>query len=264
MQAVADYELPSFPDAAMNVLSLLRDASASGDTIAAEIELDPNMHIQVLRVVNSAAYGLSTEVTNVQHAVALLGNAQIEALVTALAVASTVPTGESAGFDISRFWRVACERGAVARALASGARLRGGGDAFTSGLLQDVGLPVLAEVKGSEFVDLYHRYLENRDDDLIAMEREAFGIDHAEVGGMVAQAWGLPETLVTTIRDHHLPVDIDSPHLVAHLVSVLEGADDRHALTEKTVALLGKSHDEWNNVFAEALESADALFGVFH
>ena len=80
------YEVPSFSSTVMGVLSILRDPESSMTEIAEQIEVDPGMHVKVLRTVNSAAFGLSTRVVNVPHAITLLGRSRLESLVLSVVV----------------------------------------------------------------------------------------------------------------------------------------------------------------------------------
>ncbi|MCP4201432.1 MAG: HDOD domain-containing protein, partial [bacterium] len=86
---------------------LLRDPESSSTEIAARLEMDPGMHVKVLKTVNSASYGLSTEVNSLLQATNLLGRARLESIVVAIAVKAVMPKLETSEFDLAGFWRSA-------------------------------------------------------------------------------------------------------------------------------------------------------------
>lgn len=243
------FELPSFPEAVLRVMSLLRQPESSTREIVALLEMDPGMHAKVLKTVNSASFGLAAEVTSVQHAVGLLGRSRLEAIVVSIAVHATLPAAGARGFDAGRFWLTSAQRAAVARALSVRLHPTTQAEAFTAGLLQDMGVPVLAAARGDGYGDLYTRWRETPFCSLRDMERETLGFDHADVGGRVARAWKLPGFLARSIESHHDDDPGETAHAAVRLVSTLcDGADefnrarlielcrDRHGLEEETVA----------------------------
>ena len=197
------YELPSFPEAVMKVLTKLRESEAPISDISHELELDPGMNVKVLKTVNSAAFGLSSKVTNVHHAVTLLGRTHLEALVVSIAVKDVVPEVEDARFDSHGFWLCSVRRASLARALARQIHPETESEAFTAGLLQDMAVPVLANVKKDKYINVYSGWKTGEYSKLDELEREAFGLDHASVGSMLAEEWELPEYLSNAITNHH-------------------------------------------------------------
>jgi HD-like signal output (HDOD) protein len=199
-----DYELPCFSSTVLSLLAKLRDPSSTSDQIAADLEVDPGLHVRVLKTVNSVAFGLSHKVGNVRHAVNLLGRSRLESLVLSVAVKDSVdqfPIPE--WLDMPRFWQMAARRAAVARGLALKLHPESQADSFTAGLLQDMGVPVLAMMKGDAYRDIYDQWLTDDNACLVSMETEMFDLDHAAVGGHMAAKWGFPETLVSAITSHH-------------------------------------------------------------
>ena len=190
------YDPPSFPAAVMNVLSLLRDPESSIDEIAAQIEIDPGMQIKVLKTVNSAAFGLSSNVSNIRHATSLLGRSRLESIVLALAIKNTVPDTEVEGFSIQDFWLSAARRGSFSRAIAMRLHPATQIESFTGGFLQDMAVPVLASVKKDAYVEIYQKWLAEPASKLDELERETFGFDHPPVGALLAEEWDMPEYIV--------------------------------------------------------------------
>jgi HD-like signal output (HDOD) protein len=201
-QLIGDYELPSFSAAAVATLSLLR-SDADMLQIVQRLMADPGLNVRILRTVNAAAFGLRHEVTNLEHAANLLGRSRIESLVLTSAVNDSLPS--PAGIDTAGFWRTSARRAYLAKRLAGVLSPSQETEVFTAALLQDMAVPFLAESSRDRYAAVYTRSIVDDSSTLHEMEQGAFGYDHAQVGALMAEAWGLPEPLVTAIADHHLP-----------------------------------------------------------
>ena len=147
-ELLGDFELPSFPAAVMDVLSLLRDEDSAIKDVVTQIESDPGMSVRVLKTVNAAAFGLRREVSNVVHAINLLGRSQLESLLVAIAVRDTVPEVSIGDFTTADFWAASSSRAGVARLLARKLHPSTQADACTAGLLQNMAAPVLSTLHG--------------------------------------------------------------------------------------------------------------------
>lgn len=196
---IGDYELPSFPAVAMSTLALLRQEADMAE-VAARIMSDPGLTVRILRTVNSAAFGMRKRVTNLQYATSLLGRSRVESLVLSAAVGASLP--RPGVIDLDRFWAVSARRACLARRIAARVEPASQSECFTAGLLQDMAVPVLAAAHPNRYGALYER-AETDHLDLHALEREAFGYDHAQVGAVMAESWALPEPLIVAIADHH-------------------------------------------------------------
>ena len=106
-EVLKDYELQPFPRAVMEVLRALRDPELDAEALAARVEADPGLVVQVLKTVNSAAFGLRQPVESVGHALAMMGRSRLESLVLALAVRDALPTVNRGAFESGRFWTAA-------------------------------------------------------------------------------------------------------------------------------------------------------------
>ncbi len=203
-QILETYDLPTFPGTVMTVLGKLRDPEIPIDEIADDLELDPGLHVRILRTVNSVAFGLSRKVSNVAHAVTLLGRSRLESLVLGVAAKSTIDQCLVPGwFDMKSFWLSAARRAALARALARKYHPANQAEAFTAGLLQDMAVPVLAATRGEAYQQVYQTWLGNPQTELPELERQRFGTCHNEIGSALAEYWDFPGELVTSIREHH-------------------------------------------------------------
>ena len=113
------YELPTFPAVYMQALQQVRDTDSSASDLADVLSTDPGLTMRLLGTVNSAAYGLRSEIKSVHHAVSMLGRGHVESMLLSLASRSALPSRASAGFEPARFWKTAARRASTARALSA-------------------------------------------------------------------------------------------------------------------------------------------------
>ncbi len=145
------YELPSFSEVIMRVLALLRDPDSTMPDIAKEINYDPSLVMAIFKMVNSAAFGLSRQVDDIRQAVTLLGRARLESIVLMQAVSTAQPTVSAGWFDVKQFWKTSAKRATLARHLANRLHPATATHAFTAGMLQDMGIPVLVATMNKKY-----------------------------------------------------------------------------------------------------------------
>ncbi|MCF6289690.1 MAG: HDOD domain-containing protein [Desulfobacterales bacterium] len=232
---LGNYELHSFPAVTTRVLAMLRNPESSVLEIAGQIQMDPGMHVKILRLVNSVSFGLLKEVGNLDHAVTLLGRARLESMVLSFAVTESLASSTTFCLDTSRFWLVAARRAGLARMLALHLHAATQGECFTAALLQDMAIPVLSTAKKETYCQLFQRWDEDPGLDLASLERAALGYDHARVGALIAEKWGLPGYLVNAIDGHHGPTDSSRIDPAVRLVAHLRYNDENDG-TEKLLA----------------------------
>ena len=262
---LGSFELPCFPSVAMTVLSMLRDPETPMTEIAAEIELDPGMHVKILRMVNSAGFGLAQKVSNLQHAVTIMGRARLESLVLTFAVSQTMPTRIEC-MRMEEFWLGSARRACLARILAQDMHAATQAEAFTAGLLQDMAIPVIATAKQKIYKGLIRKWHADPTADLAEMERQLFGYDHASVGGLMAEDWELPEYLVSAIAGHHDLTKGSPAEPAVRLVSRLkyfEHDDGTEQLLDLAEQDYGLSRAKVTAMMAEAFEHARQFAKLF-
>jgi len=228
-EMVGEFELPTFRPVAMKALETIRNEDATASSVAAVLTGDPGLSVRVLRTVNSASASLRGEVHNLGHAIALLGLSRLESLIVGVAVRDALPNACYPGFDPSRFWRTAALRAALAQELAAVLHPAIRIECFTSALLQDMAIPLLATTRSAEYGPILERW-HSGEGRLQDLERQAFGWDHTVVGGHMCDAWGLPESLGKSVQGHHdNPDQAGCPPAVSLVSEVVDCADDGDA-----------------------------------
>ncbi len=202
--------LPSSSSTYPRLVNVMAQADATIDQISAVISSDPALSAKLLQVVNSAFFGLPFKVASVPQAVSYLGLTSLRALVllsTVFAAADSCPTVD--GFSTGRLQRHSLLCARLARSLVSDARSRD--DAFTAGLLHDIGMLALAVGMNKRYA-LALRHAERSGRPLAEVEMSFLGTSHVAVGAYLADVWGLPDVVVEAIELHHDDGEPSEPH----------------------------------------------------
>lgn len=204
-EVLGSRRLPTFPSQHQRILDALRRTDDRPGPVVEAISLDPSVSVRVLRIANSAAFGLRRPVDNIPHAVVLLGRRRLEALVIGLGVTRAVPRHRVGALDRRVFWSTATRRAGIARKLAETVLPPAAALTFTAALIADVAVPLLSGTRPRIYKDLLQSV---RQDGvcLERLERETFGWDHAEVAGWLATEWSLPSGLAHLMATHHAPL----------------------------------------------------------
>jgi HD-like signal output (HDOD) protein/CheY-like chemotaxis protein len=210
-------ELPTLPPLYTQLTAALQDERASLQDIGDIVGRDLGMSASILRLVNSAFFGLPTHVESIQHAVKLLGTETIRTLVLSIHLFASMPSGLVPGFSLAYLWEHSVRVSCFAKALAGleGMDRDARDDCFVAGMLHDVGILVLAV----SLPDRYGRVLERMQAGSLPLhvaEREVLGASHAEVGAYLMSAWGFNDVIVEAVCWHHSPERVD-----CHDMSVL-------------------------------------------
>jgi putative nucleotidyltransferase with HDIG domain len=203
LQAVDD--LPSLPQVAIGVLRATGDPGSDAKGVARLISTDQVLTSKVLKLANSAFYGLPRKVTTVSEAVVLLGMNTIRGL--ALAVSTyDVLRKEYEGYSLGKgqLWRHSVAVALCSQLIAKTKKLPMDEEYFVAGLLHDIGKVVLSTYVGAEFARILDLAVTESISFLDA-ERSILGFDHAQVGSTIARRWNLPDVLVNAIEFHHEP-----------------------------------------------------------
>lgn len=199
-------ELPTLPLVANKINAILHDPKSSVSDLSKIIEKDQSITAKVLKLVNSAHYGLPQKVSNINRAIALLGYRNIYYIVMTLSVFDTLKNLKKRSFDRRKFWVHSIAVGILSRKLARECNFLLVDDIFTSGLLHDLGKVFLDGFMHEEFEAIIQK-AENEGIAYIDAEHELFDVDHTMVGEWVARAWILPLHVIAGIKHHHHEIE---------------------------------------------------------
>jgi putative nucleotidyltransferase with HDIG domain len=177
----------------------------------------------VLRLANSAFYGVPGRVCSIGDAIQLLGRRTVSAVITTAAVSAQIKPGDCAGFDHGGFWRhtmgTAIAAQQIARLLALDEDM-----AFTAGLMHDMGRLALAAYYATPFAAAIAAQRAT-DGELLQAERDVLGVDHAAVGALLAEQWHFPPDVTRAIAEHHDLPGVEAGHGRPTMAEIVHVAD---------------------------------------
>ncbi len=192
--------LPSMPDTLARVTVLLDDPNCALGDVAQAISVDPAIALKTLRLVNSAYYGLGQEIATIEHAVVLLGVRVIRNLVLTATVLDTMRA------SADRFLRHCVGCAVAMRTFAENGPLKehvaSPEEAFVFGLLHDIGKVIFEEYLPERYARV-PELCKASGMPWYRAEREVIGVDHAVLGGRLAERWKLTRPVVNAISGHH-------------------------------------------------------------
>ncbi len=198
------------------LLPKLADVDAHFDDVVDIIALDPGLTAELLRICNSAFFGQSEPIVNVQDAVARVGYQSVYLLVAMINGANSFPQPSPRGIDVGRLWAHSVTTAFSSKYIAESVH-QDGNLLFTAGLLHDVGKIVLAQAQpGALNGELYGP----SEDAGLKHEKALFGCTHAEVGTALLKRWGLPQKLITAVSHHHEPNGVNGLEPLAACVEL--------------------------------------------
>ena len=243
-------EMPAFSGSVMRVMELTSDINCSPKELVQVIDHDPVMTMKILKLVNSAYFGLRNEIVSIKQGVVILGINTVKNLAVTIAAVGMLPRQTIQGFDSQEFLLHSLGTATLARILSQkiGIASRDATDYFVAGLLHDFGKIMLVQFKPQEMQSALHRAREE-EIALYQTEKEIFGFDHSEAGSALADKWGLPAELVLSIREHHEPLSTDGDFAMRDCVFA----------ANQLIKKLDFGHSG-NPVMAELPESIEARF----
>jgi HD-like signal output (HDOD) protein len=250
--------LPALPAVYANLVAALQDEDTSLKTVGDIIEQDVAVSASILRMVNSAFFGLPTRVSNIHHAVNLLGAQTIKVLVLSAHLFESFEHQASPPFSIKLLWEHSLRVAYNAKVVAAreGSPETVGDDSFIAGMLHDIGKLVLAMCARDRFRKVLDM-VEAENCPLYEAERQVFGASHAEVGAYLIGLWGFMPPHVEAVCWHHSPERMTprpfTPLLAVHAANII----DHDLVTihpgygKRTLSFSG---EEWSG-FAERIAS---------
>lgn len=196
-------DLPPLPQVAAQVLRIAADPDSSTDDLQKVICTDQALTAQILKIANSAMFGMMREVKTLTQAIMTLGFSTIKSVVIASSAKNLYSRG-GAGLQERLMWEHALVAALAGRAYGRAFRHQRVEEVFLAGLMHDIGKSVMG-IKFPERYGALVRSVYNGEGDQLEMELDTFGFDHAMVGEALLRSWNLARSLEEAVRWHHEP-----------------------------------------------------------
>ncbi len=204
-------QLPPLPSTVVKLITVVNDPRSTIDEIVEAIKYDQAVTGEVLKLCNSAYFGLARRVTSLDDAMLCLGTVKVLQMVMSVHTNGLMSQAQGGyGLEPGMLWKHGVGVALASSAIAQRTRLPNASLAFTGGLLHDIGKVVLNTYVADAFVEIVSRVT---DENMAFSEAEqvVLGVSHEEVGRRIAEKWDLPEPIVRCVRYHHEPGALEPP-----------------------------------------------------
>ncbi|MBS1212461.1 MAG: diguanylate cyclase response regulator [Proteobacteria bacterium] len=191
--------LPSPCGTALAIMQLAQREDATTQELAQLVRADPALTSRVLRLANSPALGRQRPVASVADAVLMLGIKAVWQFALSLSLIGKHHHGSCQSFDYATYWSMSLARAVAIEAITARERTVPPEEAFTLGLLADIGRLALATAWPEEYSDCLRR---SQDNQLLILEREHFAIDHEALSRMLLADWGFPIVYLDSLKEN--------------------------------------------------------------
>lgn len=269
--------IPSMPQLVTRLIEVTKDENYDQNEVVQLLSTDPGVVADILKLANSALFGVLREINSLTQALILLGIRRIRNLLVARSMSDWVRAGGPGTIDPQQYWRRSLLTGLLASRFAHRLCPERQEQAFMCGLLSDIGVIVLSRSCGKDYAAIADAYPTMRGDEMVRLENEALGSAHPEVGGMVLDRWMFPQELVNVVELQHAHAPEDLPERLTLLsCSVNAAADMAWLLCQEQDSdfAVDVCHDTSRALgidpadLVEALETVkgdmDDIAGVFH
>lgn len=210
---------PGMPGAAVKLLALVDDPDVSVDRIEGILRYDPGLTANILKLANSAYFGVPSKVGSVRQAVILLGLKRMIQMVIASCMAAIMDKAVP-GYDLppGELWRHSIAVSVAAECLVKELNIEAAEEIFTAALLHDVGKLILGDFVNDDFNKIEKALTQGISFEIA--ENIVLGTDHADVGAQILAKWSIPDSIINAVRWHHAPESAEGPDTMLDIVHV--------------------------------------------
>ncbi len=263
----ANVEMPPCPKVVATLMQKLEEPDTNIDQIVPLLESDASLAAQILRLANSALFGLAGKVTSIAKAVALLGLTEIRNIAIGYAMTTTVKDPAKEGFQMERYWSDSIFRAVFSKKVAEHLGVESD-EAFSAALLQDIAIPILMDRWFNLYKDVFETWLQS-DRRLHEVEDQILAWNHAQAGAWISKSWQLPDIFTCSIGLHVTSLDeikrlnlgdnVVGPVALSNKVSV--AFQDRSSMKEAELEAksLGIDGDTLQELFEESKDLVSSI-----
>lgn len=224
-------DLPTISTVALQINEELKKESLTAKSLAALINQDPSLTAKLLKLSNSAYYGLVRQVTTMEKAVTVLGLNAVQGMAMTVSVYKVFEAG-AAEFDFQGLWLHSLGCGVAAKNLMVAASPQLAEQAFVCGVIHDVGKIAIADKLPEELAAMM-ALIKDKEMSQADAESDVLGFGHQKIGGRMASTWNFPDNYVFAVKNHHKTFPLkeqDDSHAAILAGAVLVGNKISRAL----------------------------------
>lgn len=240
--------LPSVPFIMVEISKMLDNPRTGASELGRLIGKDQGLVAKILSVANSPLYGLPRRVATIEFAIVILGFDHIKNIVIALSMMEAFKSNEIKNWNRRAYWSHSLITASAAKRIADDLGYRKSGEAFTCGLLHDLGISVIQRYFFEDFKNICSLVEEQQIGHLNA-EEKILGFTHQEIGKFLIQKWNLPPSLGDAILHHHTPSEAEDEKILASLVHLADLMTQRFSI----------GNFDWDNNLSLDLNVIDIL-----
>ena len=215
--------VPSMPQVVLRFLEIMQDPEFDYSALVRVLSADPGTVSELLRLANSALFGVRNKVVAPKQALTLLGPKRTRSLLLGRYLVDSMASKKTAGLDMSYFWRRSLASSLIATRFAEVLLRRQRDEAFIGALLADIGVPILAEALADRYAPVVAKFAPNATRITPEEEQDCVEVTHGEVSAMVLSHWTLPKNVVSAANLHQSSTPGDGD--VATIARILNSSD---------------------------------------
>ena len=216
--------IATLPEVTVKIIHLVEDPNSTAQDLNKVITNDPALGARILKVVNSAFYGLPGQIGSTNRAIVLLGLNAVKNIAIAASLAKLFRGGQiSSSFNARELWQHCIAVASATRLISSKTGIGLPDEAFLAGLIHDIGIMVEIQAVRPGFVKALTKATQEQGVTLREAEREALGASHEEFGRGLCLQWKFPSSFSYVTGFHHRPMEVSDQH--KHLVYMVHLAD---------------------------------------
>ena len=262
-------DLPPMPKVMIKAREIMADPNSSFKEIAHVIETDQAIAARVLKIANSAYYGLSGMVSSIHQATVVLGYKTLEQVITMVSSSSMLGR-HLKGYQLNAgvLWKHSLATALASRMIAQKRAPSLESDAFSVGLIHDAGKLALDPYVAAKRKEL-EAYAQAQAKTFVQAERAVLGFDHTEIAHDLCRKWKLPEPHAAAMRYHHTPAESNGNQLayivyVADHVAAVSGyganpVDEETAVDPSALETLKLKQDDLEKMAAEVQTAVEEI-----
>ncbi len=257
--------LPTLPVVINNIIITARSEKTSAKNLADFIVNDQAISARILKVANSAYYGMPKKIDSISRAIVIMGFREIISLALGTGVFSALSQkGKDVRFDMTELWKHTIGVGFAARKVVKKTAMTVNESTFLAGLLHDIGKIIFSVYFPDEYREVLEKTVTGQAP-LYNIEKESLGLDHAEMAYLLMKQWNFPADIIQPVRYHHdqsacpeeqlyMAMAINAANFICHQSGIGQSGNKNIQQDDKVLERLGLS-DQDIVTLAEELES---------